>query len=408
MSSHVTSKDKKESLNEKIREMFIFCTDLDANNVRENEKELYKEIVDVYGNVEKALRVNGITKKKLKEREKFAIYEMLKRRREKFGEEALRLKNIYPNQFKKRIVESYKTVKAVKDLIDNWNERKVLFEMHRSFITGMKLDEVENVYPELYKEIQDYFGSYEQALESYDKWFGLPTIQESLGVHMEEMMNEDEVEVQHPQQMLLTFEDEDQEIMNTIKALNEKNDQEKTQVKVQNEDKKQTKRRRGRPKKETLKEFAEKAKVMKEKKKRGRPKKEETVPMVQTENVALKPIETEQEEKVKVSTRGKKARKTKQKTVTYGNQELVSMLLKLNQIESEQEAQAIMEASKVSKEQVRKYFLQKLLEAQTKGEPLTDEMIKKDNMVMYFAYKAEYRTMQNIIEEVTKTLVNSM
>lgn len=165
-----------DELNEKIKVLYIFYADLDEKEIKKERKLLYKEAIDAYGTWEKALVTNGITKRKIREREKFVLYYLLKVRFEKYGVEAIRPKNVHPDDIKNRIVHSFKTLKTLKDIVLNWNEEKVMYELHAVFLTGTPVDTLKEKFPELYEQMLGYFSSYTNALNEYNKRFGLPDI----------------------------------------------------------------------------------------------------------------------------------------------------------------------------------------------------------------------------------------
>jgi hypothetical protein len=167
----------KQEVNEKMKELYVSGESLDEGVVKKKNRKMHKEILSVYGSWEKAKRASDITQRKLREREKFMLYSILKVRQEKYGEEATRPKNIHPEEFKERIVKVYKTIKAVKDIINNWNEDKVMYEMYTAFLTGSTIKEIKEGQHELYEHILDFYDSIDNALIQFNKRFGVPSLE---------------------------------------------------------------------------------------------------------------------------------------------------------------------------------------------------------------------------------------
>ncbi|QST03071.1 hypothetical protein IMZ31_21215 (plasmid) [Pontibacillus sp. ALD_SL1] len=171
---------KKAAINEKLKEIFVYDGNLDEDHVAEAYSDFYKEATTYYSSWSKVLRNNQITKKKRREREKFMIYMILKQRYEKHGEEALRKKNVQPEEFKKRVLKAFKSLQDVLDIVEKWNPDRVLYEMHASFLSGTTVRSFSQEEPDLYKRMMREFGDYKTAIERYDALFGMPTIDPDL------------------------------------------------------------------------------------------------------------------------------------------------------------------------------------------------------------------------------------
>lgn len=164
---------EKQEINERIKEKYALNETLEEDEVKKEDKKLYKEAVNIYGSWDKALKSNGIIKRNLREREKFILYSVMKRRYEMYGEEVLRPKNVQPETVKERIVEAFKTLKALTNTILNWDEEKVLYELRAEFLTGHTIEEVERSNPELYEQMMYHFKNLEHVKEEYNKRFGM-------------------------------------------------------------------------------------------------------------------------------------------------------------------------------------------------------------------------------------------
>lgn len=275
----------KEQVQEKIKEMYIFNASLDEEDVKKKRKKLYKDISSHYSNWDRALASCGITKRKLREREKFTLYFLLKGRLEKYGQEAIRPKNIKPLEVKERIVNSFKTLKALRDIVVQWDEDKVLYELHAAFLKGAEVEQLESEHPELYEHMMDHFKDIKDVLEQYNKRFGLPSIA--------------------PEQLLEQLDEEEED----------------------------------------------------------------------TQEVLAK------------------------------NDDLIDMMIKLNYIDNEEDAEAIIQANRLGKEDVVAYLFEALSKAQRSGVKVTEQGIRSEQPAIYFAMKAHYKNLENAFKEMTKSLV---
>lgn len=167
--------NEKQELNEKIKEMYTLNESLNDSDVKKKHKNVYKKALDVYGEWEKALRGNAVTKRKLKERQRFVLYVLMKSRYNEYGPEALRPKNI-DDETKEKIVESYKTLKTLRDIIVNWSEDKAIYELRLALLGGATLENLEKMHPVLYEQMMDHFKDMNDVVEEYDKKFGTPSI----------------------------------------------------------------------------------------------------------------------------------------------------------------------------------------------------------------------------------------
>lgn len=279
---------EKEKANEKVKQLYALNANLDEPSVKRERKKIYKEVINSYGNWDKALRANGLTKRKIREREKFVLYFILKRRYEKYGSESMRPKNVKPEEIKERIVNSFKTLKGLKDIVKNWNEDKVLYELHARFLTGCTIENVEKDEPELYEEMLDHFKDLNHAIEAYDKRFGVPSIKPYVAEEIEEYKKEE---------------------------------------------------------KETV-------------------------------NVT-------------------------------SNDDLINMMIKLNYIEKQEDAEALAKASNITNEEMISYLFSVLADAQIKGEKVSEKSLKEKDASMYFAIKAKYQSLENALHDITKSIVGT-
>lgn len=166
----------KQKLAENLKEHYVLDGNFSEEYVQKHNKPLFKLANEVYGDWQKALRNNQISKRKIREREKFVLYCMMKNRYEKWDKEALRNKNVLPVEIKDRIVDVYKTMKTLKDVIFNWSEERVLYELHAYFLKGGTFEQLEEDEPTLYENMLEYFQDLNHLVQQYDRRFGMPTI----------------------------------------------------------------------------------------------------------------------------------------------------------------------------------------------------------------------------------------
>lgn len=333
----------KVQANEKIKEMFI--TDMDVTNeeaLKKNQRKFHKEVLSVYGSWDKALRANGISKRKQIQREKFVLYFMLKDRKEKYGPESVRPKNIQPEEFKDRIVRTFKTYKALKDIVENWNEDKVMFELHGAILTGETIPTIKENDSELYENMLAEFSTVEAAIEQYNKRFGLPKItMEELGLNAS-----------------------DTTAINKSAEVNNATEESVT---------------------------TEGAKV------------EDQVSLPKAETIEEEQETTQNETEVVV----REEAKTQKENAPVASDDLIDMLIRLNYIDEEEDAQAIILASKRTKQEVSSYLFQQLANAQATGTKVTEEAIKEQDASYYFAIKALYGGLDVAIKSITQDLLKS-
>lgn len=163
---------EKIEIHDQIKEKYAINESLEEADVKKEDKKLYKEAVKTYGSWEKTLKNTGIIKRNLREREKFVLYSIMRRRFELYGEEALRPKNVTPEELKERIVENFKTLKNLTTIVKNWDEDRIMYEIRKAFLTGSTIQDIEKENAELYEQMLYHFKNLEHAQEEYYKRFG--------------------------------------------------------------------------------------------------------------------------------------------------------------------------------------------------------------------------------------------
>lgn len=162
----------EQTIQDKMQEMYVLDHTFNEQLVQAEQKDFYQNVVGMYGTWQKGLRAYSINRKKLKEREKFHLYWILKQRYEKYGEMALRPKNIDP-VIKDRIVDVYKTMKNLNRIIKTWEEDKVLYETRALLLSGEQLDKIKQTQPSIYKQIIKFYEDIEGFQEEYENRFGI-------------------------------------------------------------------------------------------------------------------------------------------------------------------------------------------------------------------------------------------
>lgn len=162
----------KVQINHQFREMYAKNEEFDESVAKKNRKKLYNAVIAKYGDWDKALKLHGVTKKRLKERKKYFLYQIMRNRYEKFGEEALRPKNI-EEEMKKEIVDVYDTLKNLNRSVKFWNDEKTIYELRSYLLAGFTMESVKEADAKLYQKIEEQFGSIEEAKEEYLNRFGL-------------------------------------------------------------------------------------------------------------------------------------------------------------------------------------------------------------------------------------------
>lgn len=303
----------KQEANAMMKDLYARNVSLEEADMKKDRKTEHREIISVYGNWDKALRANGITRRKLREREKFMLYMILSERERNYGKEAVRPKNVHPEEFKHRIVKSYKTIKALKDIIGNWNEDKVMYELHLAILTGSTFNSIETENSELHEKSMEYFGSVDNLVENYNKRFGVPNMTKA--------------------QFVNGYGEGEQEATVFTATADEQSGE-------------------------------------------------------------MQPV-----------AQGTQALSST--TAQMGSDEaddLINMMIKLNYINGEDEAKAIVRANRMRKEEVGAFLLRELALVQGTGERVSDETIKAKDLSVYFAIKAHYGNIEGAVQEITRSL----
>lgn len=165
----------RREFNEHLREAFLTFESMEEQIVKHEHPKLHAQALEIFGSWRRALRENGINKHRTIENKRFYLYSIMKRRYEKYGEEALRPKNI-DHETKEMIVDVYKTMKKLKAAIISWNRDKIIFELREYMVTGGSFDRIESEKPDLYQHALHYFKDVEALEETYETDFQVKEI----------------------------------------------------------------------------------------------------------------------------------------------------------------------------------------------------------------------------------------
>lgn len=156
-----------------------------------SDPEYFRTVLEEFGSWHKLEKEVGILKRHIKEREKYFLFLMMKERKERFGVEALRHKNI-EEEIKEKISDNFGTVKNLtKNILDGWNQDRVLFEAHTFFITGGTASSLKKYRSILFEKIPQFFVTEERFYKEYEKRFLIQPLNEDI---VEQVEPEEEVE----------------------------------------------------------------------------------------------------------------------------------------------------------------------------------------------------------------------
>jgi hypothetical protein len=171
----------------------------------ESDPQFFYAVLQEFGSWHKLEKEVGLLQRHLKEREKYFLYLMMKERRERFGVEALRHKNI-EEEVKEKIAEGFGTVKKLtKDILDGWNQDRVLYEAHTYFITGGTPESLKKDRSLLYENIYKYFADEEHFYKEYEKRFLIQPLDEVKEQPVQEKV-EESLEVSETQDKFVGFD----------------------------------------------------------------------------------------------------------------------------------------------------------------------------------------------------------
>ncbi|WP_088362375.1 hypothetical protein [Bacillus cereus] len=161
----------REDLITEYKRRFLKNETLSEKEVVNIDPDYFNLVLKVFGSWHKLEKEVGILQRHFKEREKYFLFLMMKERKERFGIEAMRHKNI-EDSVKTSIMNGFGTVKKLtKDILDGWNQDRILFEAHTFFITGGKPNNLKKERSLLAKHIGKFFIDEEHFYDEYQKRF---------------------------------------------------------------------------------------------------------------------------------------------------------------------------------------------------------------------------------------------
>ncbi|MED2737572.1 hypothetical protein [Bacillus toyonensis] len=167
----VVESELREELKTEYKRRFLKNETLSEIEVVNIDPDYFNAVLKVFGSWHKLEKEVGILQRHFKEREKYFLFLMMKERKERFGMEAMRHKNIEEN-VKESIMNGFGTVKKLtKDILDGWNQDRILFEAHTFFITGGKPNNLKKERSLLFEHIGKFFIDEEHFYDEYQKRF---------------------------------------------------------------------------------------------------------------------------------------------------------------------------------------------------------------------------------------------
>lgn len=168
----------KEEMITEFKQRYLRNEDVSEKEIAINDHQFFRTVLEEFGSWHKFEKEMGFLQRHLREREKYFLFMMMKERKERFGVEALRHKNI-EDEIKEKITEGFGTVKKLtKDILDGWNQERVLFEAHTYFITGGTAQMLKKERSLLAENISRFFANEEHFYAEYEKRFLIQPLNE--------------------------------------------------------------------------------------------------------------------------------------------------------------------------------------------------------------------------------------
>ena len=195
----------KSEIIAELKRRYLRNEPVTEKEIVESDPQFFYAVLQEFGSWHKLEKEVGLLQRHLKEREKYFLYLLMKERKERFGVEALRHKNI-EDDLKEKIAECFGTVKKLtKEILDGWNQDRVLFEAHTYFITGGTPQALKKERSWLYENIFKYFADEEHFYQEYEKRFLIQPLEEVKAMPESEIV-EDSQEVSDSQESKVGFD----------------------------------------------------------------------------------------------------------------------------------------------------------------------------------------------------------
>lgn len=131
-----------DKLQEKYIKMYLSGESLREYDILEKNELFFKTVLIKYGSWNNFEKSVGILQRHIRERERFELYWIFKRRLKEFGEESLRHKNI-EDMFKEKMVDHFRTVSYVTNtLIKQGKNEALYYEVHARILCGITFEEI--------------------------------------------------------------------------------------------------------------------------------------------------------------------------------------------------------------------------------------------------------------------------
>lgn len=168
----------KEQMITEFKQRYLRNENVSEKEIAINDHQFFRAVLEEFGSWHKFEKEMGFLQRHLREREKYFLFMMMKERKERFGVEALRHKNI-EDEIKEKITEGFGTVKKLtKDILDGWNQERVLFEAHTYFVTGGTAQSLKKERSLLAENISRFFANEEHFYAEYEKRFLIQPLNE--------------------------------------------------------------------------------------------------------------------------------------------------------------------------------------------------------------------------------------
>lgn len=155
-----------------------------------NDLQFFHLVLEEFGSWHKLVKEVGLLNRHLKEREKYFLYLIMKERKERFPADVLRHKNIKPPELKAKIAEGFGTIKKLThDILDGWNQDRVIYEAHTYFITGGRPELLSTDNPILSENIDKFFADEKHFYDEYQRRFLIQPLDE---IHTQQEIQEPE------------------------------------------------------------------------------------------------------------------------------------------------------------------------------------------------------------------------
>lgn len=168
--------------------MYLSGESLNEYDILNSKESFFRSVLQSYGSWHNFEKSVGILQRHIREREKFELYWIFKRREEKFGPESLRHKNI-ESKFKKKISDNFRTVTYLtNDLIKNMNNEALLYEVHAEILCGETLETIKKN-EVMINRIEKNYDGLKGFKEEYKKMFLIEIPEKTISKDMDEELD---------------------------------------------------------------------------------------------------------------------------------------------------------------------------------------------------------------------------